>query len=39
MQPRQFTIWFIITWIALAIVYDLVVVWLFGSEATISHHP
>ncbi len=36
MPPKQMTIWFIVAWTAVAVGYDVIVAYLYGSQPTIS---
>ena len=36
MTPKQVTVWFIIVWVAVAVLYDIAVAYLYGGQPTIS---
>jgi hypothetical protein len=34
--PKQMTVWFIIAWVSVAIIYDIAIAYFYGSGPTIS---
>jgi hypothetical protein len=36
MTPKEITVWFIVIWIAVAILYDICIIYFYGTQPSIS---